>query len=67
MTRNPNRMQEAVTTLMNRFQTSASVLVTYTQGATVLSGIAATESRWLYETIEGGVVVGKWLHVAIQQ
>ena len=57
MSRNPNRMQEAVTTLMGRFKTCASVLITYAQASTTLTGIAATPGRTPYEIIDGGVVV----------
>ena len=57
MSRNPNRMQEAVTNLMGRLQTCASVTVTYAQGSTSLPNISATPGRTPYEILDGGVVV----------
>ena len=59
MSRNPNRMQEAVTKLMGRLQTCASVIVSITtsQGLPVASIISATPGRTPYEILDGGVVV----------
>ena len=37
MARNPNRMQEATDLLMGKFQQGASVVISYTQGSTVIT------------------------------
>jgi hypothetical protein len=57
MARNPNRMQEAVAKLAGAFKASASVLVSYTQDAEVITGVSATEFRTPYEILDGGVVM----------
>jgi len=62
MARNPNRMQEAVTTLMSRFQGYASIVIAYQQGTTTLTGIDATQYRTPYEIIQGGVVITCEVH-----
>ena len=59
MSRNPNRMQEAVTTLIGKFQANASITVSIADAAgnPLLTNIAATPGRTPYETLDGGVVV----------
>ena len=56
MSRNPNRMQEAVDTLMDKFTQAASIVVTYVQGATTITGLSATVGRTPFEIEEGGVL-----------
>lgn len=57
MARNPNRMQEAVDILMGRFQQSASVVVTYSDGSVTIPGISATVGRTRFEVEAGGVMI----------
>jgi hypothetical protein len=45
MTRNPNRMQEAVDKLMGNFATSASVEIVYSRGTDTTDTITATVGR----------------------
>jgi hypothetical protein len=56
-TRNPNRMQEAVDLLLEKFQDNAAVSITYVRGEnTLATGIRATVGRTPYEVIEGVIV-----------
>ena len=57
MSRNPNRMQEAVDTLMDKFTQAASIVVTYVQGATTITGLSATVGRTPFEVSSGAVVI----------
>lgn len=57
MARNPNRMQEATDRLMGRMQQSASVLVTYCDGATTIPNIMATVGRTPFMVESGGVMI----------
>ncbi len=56
MPRNPNRMQEATDRLMRNFQSKASILVSYSRGATTITGIAATKGRTPFEVVDGPVM-----------
>ncbi len=56
MSRNPNRMIEAVQILTARFQAFASILVTYQQGATTITGIPATPGRTFFDVMIGEVM-----------
>jgi hypothetical protein len=57
MARNPNRMQEAVDTLMSKFVQAAAVVITYTHGATVITGLSATVGRTPFEISDGAVMI----------
>ena len=57
MTRNANRMQEAVDLLMADFQDNAATIVTYSRGAATISGISVTVGRTPYEVMEGEMLV----------
>ena len=58
MTRNPNRMQEAVDLLQSKFAVNAGVVVSYSRGAVVLTGITATVGRTPFEVSDGQVMLG---------
>ncbi len=55
--RNPNRMQEAVDHLKSRFDSHASMVVSYSRGSTVLADIPATTGRTPFNVEEAGVLV----------
>jgi len=57
MTRNPNRMQEAVDRLMGKFQKSAAVIVSYSRGAMIITGILATVGRTPFDVVQGDVMI----------
>jgi hypothetical protein len=57
MTRNQNRMQEATDRLMEKFQRSAAVVITYTRGSTVIADVKATVGRTPFEVVDGGVLI----------
>lgn len=56
MVRNPNRMQEATDRLMGRFQLNASILVSYSRGTTIISGISATKGSTPFQLFDGPVM-----------
>lgn len=56
MTRNANRMQEAVDHLMARFGQAASVTISYTRGDMTIVGLAATVGRTPFEVMDGDVL-----------
>ena len=56
MTRNPNRMAEAVERLAARFASHASVKINYLRGPVVVNGLDATVGRTPFEVIDGGVL-----------
>jgi hypothetical protein len=57
MSRNPNRMQEATDRLMEKFQQTAAVVISYTNGSTVITGIEATVGRTPFEVMDGAVLI----------
>lgn len=56
-TRNANRMQEAVETVMARFKDYAGVTITYVNGNQQIAGIVATVGRTPFEVLDGPVMV----------
>ena len=56
MTRNPNRMQEAVDVLLGRLQGYATVSITYTRGAQSVT-LLATVGRTPFQVMDGEVVI----------
>jgi hypothetical protein len=49
-------MQEAVDTLIAKFQSSASVLITYSRGAMILADVSATVGRTPYDVMSGEIM-----------
>jgi hypothetical protein len=57
MTRNPNRMQEAVDRLMATFKVNAAVVISYARGATAVAGISAAVGRTPFEVVQGEAMI----------